>query len=320
VEELLDETRDARTLVLRPGRGWAGHLPGQYAAVGVVIDGRRHVRTYSISSAPERFEDEGRITITVRAVEGGLVSQQLAREVRRGDALWLGPAQGDFVLPETAPVRALFLTAGSGVTPVMSMLRSLVAAGGIPDVVHVHHAPRAEDVIFAAELADLAKAHPGYRLELVCTREARGAHLTPERLAALCPDWRTRETWACGPEALLEMAQSRWGRAGLGSRLHVERFRALRVAPPPDAAGGRVRFVRSGCEAEAGGERDLLQVAEDAGLRPPHGCRMGICHSCTATLRRGRVRDLRNGSILDEPGARVQICVCAAAGPVDLEL
>jgi ferredoxin len=78
--------------------------------------------------------------------------------------------------------------------------------------------------------------------------------------------------------------------------------------------------VCSGREVEAGGESDLLQVAENAGLSPRHGCRMGICHSCTTTLRRGCVRDLRNGSIIDEPGVKVQICVCAAAGNVDLEL
>ncbi len=320
VENLQDETHEARTLVLRPPRGWAGHRSGQFAPVGVVIDGRRHVRTYSISSAPEQFEDDGRIAITVKAVEGGRVSQQLVREVRRGDALWLGPPQGAFVLPETAPARTLFLTGGSGITPVMSMLRSLVAAGALPDVVHVHHAPRPEDTIFAAELADLAKAHPRYRLALVYTRVTRGAHLTPQRLDALCPDWRSRETWACGPEALLEAAESDWRQADVASRLHVERFRAPRIAAPADAAGGRVRFVRTGCEVDAGGGTDLLHVAEGAGMSPRHGCRMGICHSCTATLRRGCVRDLRNGSIIDEPGAKVQICVCAAAGNVDLEL
>jgi ferredoxin-NADP reductase len=199
VEELLDETREARTLVLRPPCGWAGHRAGQYAALGIVIEGRRHVRTYSISSAPQRFENEGRITMPVKALGGGLVSQRLAREVRRGTALWLGPAQGGFLLPERAPVRALFLTGGSGITPVMSMLRSLVAAGPLPDIVHVHHAPRPQDVIFAAELADLPRAHARYRLALVYTRQARGARLAPERLDALCPDWRTRETWACGP-------------------------------------------------------------------------------------------------------------------------
>ena len=320
VLDLMNETPEVRTLVLRPARRWACHRRGQFALVGVEIDGRRHVRTYSISSAPEQFEEEGLIAITVKAIEGGLVSQQLVRKVTRGDTLWLGPAQGEFVLPEATPARALFLTAGSGITPVMSMLRSLVAAGALPDIVHVHHAPRPEDVIFAAELADMAKAQPRYRLELVYTSETRGARITPQRLDTLCPDWRTRETWACGPETLLEAAESQWRQAGAGSRLRVERFRAQRIAPPADAAGGRVRFVRSGCEVEAGGESDLLQVAESAGLSPRHGCRMGICHSCTATLRRGCVRDLRNGSIIDEPGVKVQICVCAAAGNVDLEL
>jgi ferredoxin-NADP reductase len=321
VEGLVDETPAARTLILRPPRGWLGHRAGQYAPVGVVIDGRRHVRTYSISSAPERFEDDECIAITVQAVARGLVSRQLAREVRRGDHLWLGPAQGAFVLPEATPARTLFVTAGSGITPVMGMLRSLEAEGALPDIVHVHHAPRRAEAIFAAELADLAKAHPRYRLHLVCTREgAEGAHLSPDRLARLCPDWSMRETWACGPEPLLEFAESHWRKAGLGARLHVERFRARLEKTSPGDRGGRVRFQQSGREIDADGSTSLLRAAEAAGLAPRHGCRMGICHSCTTTLRAGCVRDLRTGSIIDEPGTPVQICVCAAAGAVELEL
>lgn len=321
VEGLLDETRSARTLVLRPARGWAGHRPGHYVPVGVEIAGRRHVRTYSIASAPERFEDAGCIAITVKAIEAGLVSRHLVGEIRRGDRLWLGPAEGAFVLPETIPARTLFVTAGSGITPVMSMLRSLDAGGALPDIVHVHHAPRAGDVIFGAEVADLAKAHPAYRLHMVYTRDGSApTRLTPRRIGAMCPDWRSRETWACGPRSLLDAVESQWGRADLAPRLHVERFQASLAAPRPGAVGGRVRFGRSGREIDADASTSLLQAAEAAGLAPRHGCRMGICHSCTTTLRAGCVRDLRNGSIVDQPGAKVQICICTAAGPVELEL
>jgi ferredoxin-NADP reductase len=331
VDEIRDETRDARTLVLRPGRGWRRHRAGQHVRLGVWIDGRQRTRTYSISSSPER--EDGRITLTVKAVEGGLVSSHLARVLRPGAIVSLGLPEGAFVLPEVSdatdahasPLRPLFVTAGSGITPVMSMLRSLAARDAMPDVVHLHYAPRAEDVIFADELAALAEGHASYRLVLVTTREPDAAGALPKRfdaasLAAACPDWADRDAWVCGPEPLLAAAEAHWQRHRLASRLHLESFGARLAPVSRDVAGGRVRFARSGRDALADGATCLLRVAEDAGLAPRHGCRRGICHTCVTTLRAGCVRDLRTGAVIDEPGAAVQICVCAAAGPVELEL
>jgi len=325
VQALVDETRDARSLTLRPGRGWLRHRPGQYVRLGVSIAGRQHVRTYSLSSAPERLEEDGCITITVKAVTEGFISGHLVREIGRGEYLRLGQPQGDFVLPEAAPVRPLFITAGSGITPVMSMLRSFDARGELPDIVHLHYARRPDELIFGSELADLAKAHSRYRLQVVYTRAASEAgssrrRFTSRQLDIGCPDWKERDVYACGPQPLLRAVESHWQQAGLASRLHVERFRAVLAEPPRQAGGGRVSFRRSGCATEADASSSLLRVAEAAGLCPPHGCRMGICHSCTTTLRAGCVRDLRNNRLIDEPGAKVQICVCAAAGNVELEL
>jgi len=321
VEALRDETPDARTLTLRPGRGWRRHRAGQHVRVGVPIGGTVHLRTYSISSHPER--EDGCITITVKALPDGRVSRHLAREVRPGAQLLLGLPQGDFVLPEAAPVRPVFVSAGSGITPLMSMLRSAASRGDLPDIAHLHYARSAREVIFGDELAALAQRHPRYRLEVIATRAAdgtgTGGHFRRERLDRLCPDWKQREAWACGPQGLLADLEAHWRGAALAARLHVERFRAALAETPASATGGRVRFARSNRVIDAGGSTPLLRVAEDAGLRPAHGCRIGICHSCTVTLRAGCVRDLRNNTLTDEPGSRVQICVCAAAGDVELE-
>ncbi len=322
VEETWDETPDVRTLRLRPGRGWKGHLAGQHVSLGVPVRGAYCLRTYSISSAPERVD--GCLTITVKAVPSGRVSQKLVREIQPGASLWLGQAQGDFVLPEAGPTRPVFVTGGSGITPVMSMLRSLAARGALSDVVHLHYVPTPADAIFGAELARLAIDHPGYRLHLVTTRVPGPAgpergHFAAGQLGALCPDWRDRDAYACGPQSLLTDVEAHWAGSAASSRLHVERFRAALAEIPVDAVGGRVRFALSGREFEADGRTSLLQAAEQAGLRPAHGCRMGICHSCSVTLRAGCVRDLRNHTWTDEPGAKVQLCVCAAASDVELE-
>lgn len=323
VAAVQDETADARTLVLRPNLGWRGHRAGQHLRVGVELDGRQYTRTYSISSPPER--DDGCLTITVKAMDDGRVSTHLVRRVVPGEVLTLGAAQGDFCLPEARPVQPLFLTAGSGVTPVMAMLRSLAAQGRLTDVAHVHYARHADEVIFGRELRALAAEHPGYRLHEVHTRGVQAAragerHFDASRLDARVPDWREREAYACGPQALLDAAESHWRDAGLAGRLHTERFRAALAPADRAAQGGAVRFAGAGRSVVADGATPLLRVAEEAGLNPRHGCRMGICHTCPRRLLSGQVRDLRTGQVHGEAGDKVLICVSAAAGDCEIDL
>lgn len=326
-----DETADCRTLTLRPGAGWRPHRTGQFVRLGVALEGVRQSRTYSISSAPQR--PDGCITVTVKAAPDGRVSGQLVRQARVGDVLALGLPQGDFVLPEVGPVHPLFITGGSGVTPVMSILRGLMAERGyLPGIVHLHYAPGPEDVIFGAELEALARNEAHYRLERFYTRKgsSKGSsnggsgHFCAVQLEATCPDWPERDVWACGPAAMLDAVEAHWHAAGLAHRLHTERFRApLAAALPLSAAAsskGRVHFTASGVHAASDGATDLLSIAETAGLHPPHGCRMGICHGCNVTLVQGCVRDLRNGALQSEAGEKVQLCVCSAVGDVELAL
>jgi stearoyl-CoA 9-desaturase NADPH oxidoreductase len=317
VEEVRPETDDATTVVLRPGRGWAEHRAGQYVRVGVDIDGVRHWRAFSLSSPPGR--PDGCVTITVKATPHGLVSPHLARRIRPGAVVRLTAAEGHFVLPDELPERILFLTAGSGITPVAAILRDLAQRTEAPDTLLVHCAPTPDEVIFGHELRALAARSGGLRLRERYTRVAgtRG-RLTVAGLVRLCPDWRVRQTWACGPAALLDDIETHWRRAGLSERLHVERFRPAVVSG--GSTGGLVRFSVSGREAQADGVTPLLDVGENAGVLMPSGCRIGICHSCVAPLRSGRVRDLRTGDELGEEGQLVQTCVSAAAGPVDIEL
>jgi ferredoxin-NADP reductase len=326
VEAIRPEAADAATLVIRPGRTWAGHRPGQWVRIGIDIEAVRHWRTYSLSSPPRR---DGRLTITVKAVPDGLVSRYLVRRTRPGTFVHLAGPEGDFVLPEPPPPRLLFLTAGSGITPVWAMLHGLLTGadvrGGteagaaaprqdVPDVVLVHSAPTPDDVIFGAELRALAARFANLRLYERHTRT--GGRLRPADLPGLCPDWAERTAWVCGPAGMLEEAEEHW--AGSADRLHVERFRSS--APAAVGTGGRIRFTKSGRHADAEGGTPLLVAGEEAGVLMPSGCRMGICHSCVGRLISGRVRDLRTGQVHGEPGDLIQTCVSAATGPVQIEL
>ncbi len=334
VVKVVRETPEAVTLVIRPGLGWSfHHRAGQYVGIGVQVDGRFHWRSYSLTSEPKR--DRRHISVTVKAMPEGFLSRHLTEEVAPGTIVRLAPPRGEFVLPDPPPSQVLFLTAGSGITPIMAMLRTLSRRGTVTDVVVVHSAPRDGDVIFASELETLAERHPSLTVHVHLTGE-RG-RLDPDGVARYCPDWRDRETWACGPEAMLDEAERMWGDAGRDERLHVERFSAaLRGG---EAEGGTVRFVRKGSAApgtespegadtagtvEIDGATTLLEAGESAGLELPYGCRMGICHTCVVGLRSGAVRDLRDGTERradpDNPAEKVQTCVAAAAGDCVLEI
>src|SRR5215217_9583404 len=152
IEAVLPETRDAATPVIRPGRGWRPHTPGQYVRLGVDVDGVRQWRAYSVTSDPTRTD--GRISVTVKAIPDGVVSNHLVHRTAPGTIVQLDQATGEFVLPAERPTKALFVTAGSGITPVMGILRNHAHEGC--DVVLVHSAPSADDVIFAEELRGLA--------------------------------------------------------------------------------------------------------------------------------------------------------------------
>jgi ferredoxin-NADP reductase len=317
VEAVVAETRDCVTLWLRPGRGWPAHVPGQYVRVGVDVDGVRQWRTYSLTSVPGRRD--GRIAITVKRLAGGLVSEHLVTHARRGMVVRLAPPTGEFVLPDGIQQPLLFVTAGSGVTPVMAMLRVLAQRpGGLPDAVHVHLAPSRDDTIFGGDLRRLAREH--HRYTLVEHHDEQDGRWDVAELDRRVPDWRERQTWACGPAGLLDALTDRFAHADISERLHLERFRPVTAAAGLGGSGGRVRFLASGKEVEADATTPLLVAGEQAGALLPHGCRMGICNSCIGRLRSGSVRDLRTGDVQHADGQMVRTCVSAAAGPIDIDL
>ena len=314
------ETTDSATLVIKPGWGFEfDYQPGQYIGIGVLVDGRWRWRSYSLTSSPVTSKSARTITITVKAMPEGFLSTHLVIGVAPGTIVRLAAPQGNFVMPDPAPPSVLFLTGGSGITPVMSMLRTLVRREQITDVLHIHSAPTESDVMFATELEQLARDHRGYRITVRTTRTQ--GRLDLRRLAEEVPDWRERETWACGPQGMLDVAERVWADAGIAARLHLERFAVTRrPARGGDIElGGTVTFARSGKTVTADAATSLMDAGENAGVQMPFGCRMGICQSCVVSLVDGHVRDLRSG-VEHEPGSRVQTCISAASGDCVLDV
>jgi len=308
------ETADSATVTIKPGWGFSGrYTPGQCVGIGLRIDGRWHWRSYSLTSIPRR--DNKNITITVKATPEGFLSSHLVNGVKPGTIVRLAAPKGDFRLPDPPPVKILFITAGSGITPVMAMLRTLKSRRQQADIVHIHSAPGADAVIFHDELRELESSQTDYRLRLQLT-DAQG-HFDFGKLADIVPDWRERPAWVCGPAALLDTAEEVWKIAGLGDHLHMERFTI--AATDKGGEGGTVTFSISDKSIEIDRATSLLEAGEKVGIQMPFGCRMGICQTCVLPLETGHVRDVRSGAEHRE-GDRIQTCISTASGSCTIKI
>jgi ferredoxin-NADP reductase len=279
---------------------------GQYVNLTIDIDGRRHTRCYS----PANAEGSANVELTIGQHDGGLVSNYLYERARRGMIVGLTGVGGDFVLPATRPQRILFVSGGSGITPVMAMLRTLVAEGHRGDIAFVHYARTPAEACYRDELAAL----PGVRVLHGYTRSEVGdlvGRFGAEHLAAAMPV--PDAVFVCGPTSLVDAVRAHC------DNVYTESFVPPAFEAPADPSGGRITFADSGIDVVDDG-RPLLEQAESAGLTPENGCRMGICHTCTRRKSAGTVRNLITGAVSTAPGEDVQICVSVPVGDVDLSL
>jgi ferredoxin-NADP reductase len=317
IVEVTHETPDATTVLIKPGYRWPGHKPGQYVRIGIDIDGVRHWRAYSLTSDP--YREDGLLSITPKRVDEGKVSPYLVDQAKPGTIVSLSKIEGEFVLPDPPPRKLLFISAGSGVTPIMSMLRHLEHYDQLTDVVLLHSARHTDDVIFGPELRALADRRDGFRLHEQLTREQ--GRMGPQDLERLCPDWREREAYISGPGEMLDAFAEHFEREADGDRLRMERFQPkLGLGENGSGEGGTIKFLVSECEAESDGKTPILVAGEEKGLDLPYGCREGICHTCVGELRSGRVRDLRNGKVYGQEGEVIRTCISAPEGPVEIDL
>ncbi len=321
VRENPDATGSApvATLTLQPTSTWRGHRAGQYVQVGVELpgSGKRLTRCFSISSASSLPGE--RFTLTIRAHEEGQVSKFLVNEAQPGQMLHLSQAEGEFTVHESAATptnnHLLMISGGSGITPVMSQVRTLLRDGydgrAGRKVTFLHFARSPEDQIFAAELAGIAGADNGVEVHLRYGDQT----FSEFELRRLVPAFRDTDTWACGPAGLIELVRAASGEDN--PRLRVEFFK-----PPSTATGtaeGQVSFTRSG-KAAANTGASLLEQAEALGLTPEFGCRMGICFSCTSRKTDGTVRNVLTGETSSLPDEDIRICVSAPEGDCSVEI
>ncbi|MBS0544577.1 MAG: ferredoxin--NADP reductase [Proteobacteria bacterium] len=310
VAAVTDETHDARSIVLDVPPALAEtfrYRPGQFLTLRLPVLGRHLPRCYSMSSAPTL---DSTLRVTVKRVAGGRGSNWVCDRLRAGDTLEVMAPAGVFT-PASLQGDFLLCAGGSGITPVFSILRSVLAHG--QGRVRLLYANRDErSVIFRDALNALAAEHPT-RLQIIHWLDSVQGVPSVVQLAELARPWSAAQAFICGPGPFMDAMVSALARIGMdGEQVHVERFASLpdeedvaainAAAPPPDAA-----IDRATVEIELDGEvhtltvagtETLLDAALKAGINAPHSCQAGMCASCMCQVVEGEVH-LRHNEVLD---------------------
>ncbi|GAA1455965.1 ferredoxin reductase [Williamsia maris] len=322
VVDVRRDTARTVTLTLAPTRQWSGFRAGQYIQLSTVIKGVRHTRCFSPANA--ECGPDGFIELTITAHDDGFVSRHLRDHAAIGDVMGLQPATGDFVLPQRRPEQTVFISGGSGITPVLSMLRTLVAERHTGSTVFIHYATTPADAVYADELQAIAAANPSISVHTVFTRhtdtDGPNGHFSPEHLTELAPDFARAQTFLCGPAGLMDAVREFYTERDLDDALHSEAFTAPSLAPDPDEpVSGTLSFKSSGRSADNDGHT-ILEQAEAAGLSPEFGCRMGICFSCSAVKKSGCTRNVLTGDVDTDSDTHIQLCISAPVGDVEIDI
>lgn len=316
------ETDDVTSLWLEPNDNWRPHRAGQHVLLTAEVDGSRHTRSFSLSEAPRAGAP---LRVTIKAHPQGRVSGWARDRARAGDIVTISLPQGDFVLPDPVPEKLLFVSGGSGMTPLVAMAQQLVADGYRGELLWVHSDRDA--IPLEDDLRALTDALPNATLRVhqsAVPGQAKERYLMVDQLIEWVADYQERQVFICGPRGLMELVESLYAKQSLSTQVHSEdyqpRWSSAALAPRKNGEPYRLEFVQSGRRVDAQPGVSLLEQAERAGLHPAHGCRRGICLSCKCKKLEGTVRNELTGVESDAPGEEIQLCIHTPVSGVRIEL
>lgn len=320
IERIIQETPDTKTFVLKPANRWKGFKAGQHVNICTEIDGIRHNRTFSLSSSPLMWKEQGLVTLTIKRLSGGLVTNWLHDHLKPGAALGIGDAFGDFLIPAQAqPV--LFIAGGSGITPILSQLETMANEDFRAPVTLLYYVRSSSDVIAREKLEAVAARYPALSLKIIASNDGKTPrHLSEQDLESV-PGLKARQVYLCGPKGLMDLASEFLHKRGLSEdNIHSTFFSTTTVDLGNQTLGGVVQFAKSDVEVSSEGDANLLDIAEAAGLSPRHGCRMGICHQCSCRKTSGTVINRLTGQASSPGEEDVQLCISVPKGPVSIHV
>ncbi|HTN32569.1 MAG TPA: ferredoxin reductase [Marinobacter sp.] len=320
VEQIIQDTSDTKTFVLKPSTRWGGFKAGQHVNICTEIDGTRCNRTFSLSSPPLLWQEQGQVTLTIKRLPGGLVTNWLHDHLKPGAVLGIGDAFGDFLIPEhTQPV--LFIAGGSGITPILSQLETMAFDDFRAPVTLLYYVRTSSDIIGKERLEALAESYPALSMKIIASNEGKTPRYLSDQDFEAVPGLKARQIYLCGPKGLMDLANELLHKRGIDAAdIHSTFFSTSRVDLSNEGLGGVVLFTKSDVEVSSEGDATLLEIAEAAGLSPRYGCRMGICHQCSCRKTSGTVVNRLTGQASSPGEEDIQLCISVPSGPVSINV
>ncbi|MCG3864064.1 MULTISPECIES: hybrid-cluster NAD(P)-dependent oxidoreductase [unclassified Photobacterium] len=294
------------------------YLPGQHLPIQLEVNGEYISRRYTLSSSPSR---PGRYAISVKRVNDGRISNWLHEHFQVGDTLVSESPSGDFHLGVHTD-KLLLLSGGSGVTPMMSMLRYLSDHDLVRDVVFYHQCRTEADIPYLEELRAIEEKHPSLDLRIVLTQPKRDWQGESGRLSighlAMMSDLDKRQVFVCGPDAFMSSAKKLLLNMGMAaSRYHQEAFGPVRHALEEKKT---VELSIDGQLFQGNNQATLLEQAETAGINMDYSCRAGFCGACKVTVKSGEVEQPEVPALSSQERAEGKVLACCCVPRSDLEI
>jgi len=313
------ETSDTKSYFFRADQDLNDFKAGSYINIQFEAEGKLTNRTYTISSSP-KLKDT--FSITVKSIPGGFASNWLFNNLNNSDSILISQPQGQFVLPFQSPGKILMLSAGSGITPLMSMLRYLSETGNRSDIEFLHYARSKEDTIFLEELNELESNQDNLSLNIVLENTTKASNtntpkrlsgrISPSHLSRLIPDLSEREIYLCGPQAFMQATTNILETLQFNpAQLHQENF-SLELNTAAYAYSAQVSFESSNVSVQSVASKTLLEEAEAQGLSPASACRMGICKTCRCQKISGTTVNIITGKESSTANEYILPCITVA--------
>lgn len=306
------ECADVFSLYLKPNHLFEGFTPGQHIALQLELDGVRKARYFSLSNA---VQGNGELRLSIKINPAGTVSKA-ASLLKPGQIVRISQASGSFGnAPNEQPL--LLISAGSGITPMLSLLHHWAQLANKPKVILVHSCQSAEQLILAQELQTLVHSWP--ELQVHTHFSAEQGRMGIEQLTRLVPDIAERTTYLCGPAPFMAMIETYFEQHGLSEQLEQEYFGQLNFSADPNAEQFTIFNADAEASFDAKNGQSLLEAAESAGLKPKHGCRRGICMSCQCKKISGVVMNQLTQIASSNDEEWIQLCVSTPLSNLQIE-
>jgi glycine betaine catabolism B len=342
-DRIIQETEDVKTFCLVAEASMLfDYLPGQFVTIEVEINGKSVLRPYSISSTPTR---PYHLSVTIKRVDGGLVSNWMHDEFGVGDRLKLvGGAMGQFTCVPNLPEKMLLISAGSGITPMLSMSRMVQDTLVDSDIVFLHSARKPEDIVCRSELETMADQMPNFQLLVTLTQAKKSAwmgltgRISEAMLELTVPDWRWRSVFVCGPNGFMQHVRETLEGMGFPMEQYQEEsFGGVpavvsqnsvvpmleKTVTGNDPVAMAIVFKDSNHRASTDGSLSILEVAEQEGIAIRSACRMGACGACKVKTCGTKVRyDVTPAALSegDRAGGHILACVAYPIASVEVHL